>query len=179
VSDSLPAVPANSIFGLMRSELSAQERGKLQIAAMERVEDDRFHRPVPLFLTQLPFGGDSDEITDRIAAAILLADDPDAAQNDNGTVSGKELVGEPVTVWDLRVLPGEKPGGWGAFLLLDVTVGDDERHVVANTGAKQAVVRLARAWADGELPCKGAFSTIPGTGNRGEPAIAFICEPAF
>ena len=179
MTDNLPAVPVASVFGQLRKALSPEERAKLQYQAMERVEDERFKRPVPLFLTQLPFGGDADEITDRIAASILLADDPDAAQADNGTVAGKDLVGEQVVVWDLRVLPGVKSGGWGAFLLLDVTVGTNPVHVVANTGAKQAVVRLARCWSDGELPVKGSFATIAGTGKNGEPAIAFICEPAF
>lgn len=179
MSDNLPAVPESSVFGLLRKQLSPEDRAKLQSQAMERVEDERFPRPVPLFLTELPFGGDDDEITDRIAAAVLMADDPDAAQSDQGTVAGKDLVGETIVVWDLRVMAGEKTGGWGAYLLLDVTVGDSQDHVVANTGAKQAVTRLARCWADGELPARGAFTTIPNTGKRGEPALTFMCEPAF
>ena len=179
MSDNLPAVPAHSVFGLMRSELTLAERAKLQTQAMERVDDSRFGRSVPLFLTELPFGGDNDEITDRIAAAILLADDPDAAQSEQGTVSGQDLVGKTVTVWDLRVMPGQMDGGWGAYLLLDVTIGDDPRHVVATTGAKQAVTRLARSWADGDLPAKGSFAHIPNTGKGREPAVMFVCEPAF
>jgi hypothetical protein len=179
MSDNLPAVPESSVFGLLRTALSSQERAKLQVMAMEKVTDDRFRRPVPLFLTQLPFGGDNDAITDRIAAMILVADDPDAAQSDAGTMALKDLVGESIIVWDLRVMPGDKDGGWGAYLLLDVTRGDSDEHIVCNTGAKQAVVRLARCWADGELPVRGSPAHIAGTGKKGEPAVAFICEPAF
>jgi hypothetical protein len=170
------AKPEAGVLGLLSQPLTPAERAKLQTDAMVRVTDQRFGRPVPRFLTELPYGGDDDEITDRIASAVLVAEDPDAAQDDKGTKAGKDLVGRRVTVWDLRVLDGDKPGGWGAFLLLDVTVGDDETHIVVNTGAKQAVTRLARAWADGQLPVTGAFAAIEGTGKRGNEAVTFIKE---
>src|SRR5215469_2754674 len=150
---------------------TAAERAKQQSILMERVEDERFGRPVPRFVTFLPFGGDDDEITDRIASAILVAEDPDLAQTQQGTTAGRDLIGKTVTIWDLRVLDGEKPGGWGAYLILDVTVGDDEVHRVVNTGAKQVVARLANAWAAGHLPLRGVFAEIDGTGKRGNAAV--------
>ena len=179
MSDNLPALPEASVLGLLRQELTSAERAKIQAAAMEPTEDERFPRPVPRFLTELPYGGDDDDITDRIAMSVLVAADPDQAQADAGTVAGKDLVGQAVVVWDLRVLAGDKPGGWGAYLLLDVTVGDSDEHVVCNTGAKQAVARLARCWVDGDLPVKGAFAEIGGTGKRGNPAVTFVTEPPF
>lgn len=179
MTDNLPALPEASVLGLLRAPLTGAERAKLQAAAMELTEDDRFPRPVPRFLTELPYGGDDDDITDRIAASVLVAADPDQRQSDAGTVAGKSLVGLRVTVWDLRVLAGDKPGGWGAYLLLDVTVGDSDEHMVCNTGAKQAVARLARCWVDGDLPVAGSFAEIGGTGRRGNAAVAFVTEPAF
>lgn len=172
-------VPSTSIMARLGAKLAPAERAKLQAQAMERVEDPRFERPVPRFLLDLPFGGDGDEITDRIASAVLVAEDPDEMQNMSGTTAGKDLVRKPVTVWDLRVLPGDKPGGWGAFLLLDITVGDSEEHVIVNTGAKQVVARLARCWAEGQLPVRGAFAEIDGTGRQGNAALAFVVEPAL
>lgn len=156
-----------------------EARAELQAQAMGLVDSDRFPRPVPRFLTELPYGGDSDEITDRIAGAILVADDPDAAQADAGSQAGKDLIGTKATVHDLAVMPSnpqkvQQTRGWPAYLLLDVTLGDGQAHIVVNTGAKQAVVRLARAWADGELPISGVFTEIPGTN-----AVTFIAEPTF
>jgi hypothetical protein len=171
--------PAAGILGTVSSPLTPAERGKLQVAAMERVDDPRFSKAVPRFITELPFGGDDDEITDRIASAVLVADDPDAAQAESGTAGSNTLVGKRVTVWDLRAMDGDKPGGWGAYLLLDVTVGDDETHIVVNTSAKQAVARLARAWADGKLPLAGAFAEVEGTGRKGNAAVTFLAEPLF
>lgn len=169
----------NPLVALHQGQTDAATRAKAQAALMERVTDERFAKPVPLFLTHLPYGGDDDEITDRIASAILVAEDPEEAQNQQGTTAGKDLIGKTVTVWDLRVLDGTKPGGWGAFLLLDVTVGDDEVHKVVNTGAKQVVTRLANAWARGELPITGTFSEIETSGTGKNPPIAFVAEPAF
>lgn len=151
----------------------------LQAEAMTLVEDDRFERPVPRFLLELPYGGDSDAITDRIASAILVSDDPDEAQSEGGSTAGKDLIGKAATVHDLVVMPAnsqkvQQKRGWPAYLLLDVTLGEDPAHLVVNTGAKQAVARLARAWADGHLPISGSFSEIPGTN-----AVTFIVEPAF
>lgn len=170
---------SNPLVMLHTGEVTGAERAKAQTELMERVPDDRFDTEVPRFLTLLPFGGDNDEITDRIASMILVSEDPDKAQDESGTTAGKDLVGETVTVWDIRVVPGKKPGGWGAYLLFDFTRKDSEVHEVGNTGAKQAVGRLANAWAKGEFPLTGAFSEIAGTGASGNPAVTFVGEPAF
>lgn len=169
----------NALVALHTSGVTPEERAKMQTALMERVEDSRFSKPVPRFLTLLPFGGDDDDITDRIASSILVAEDADAAQAEQGTTAGKDLIGKRITVWDLRVLDGDKPGGWGAFLLLDVTIGDEEVHKVVNTGAKQAVGRLANAWAKGELPITGVFTEIETSGSGKNAPVTFVAEPAF
>ena len=159
--------------------MSPRERIDLEAQLMQRVEDDRFSRPVPRFLTELPFGGSPDEITDRIAGAALVAEDPDADADESGTLAANKLVGQPVTVNDLAVMDGDKPGGWGAYLLLDVTSRTTGKRLVVNTGAKQVVVRLARAWADGKLPLEGVFAEVEGTGKQGNKALAFIAEESF
>jgi hypothetical protein len=58
-----------------------------------------------------------------------------------------------------------------------VTVGDKTEEEPVNCGAPAAMIRLARAWARDELPLTGSFCPIPGTGARGNPAIAFLAEP--
>lgn len=164
------------VMATIQAGVPAAQSAAVALAAMERVQDERFSRAVPRFMTELPMGGDDDEITDRIAAQILVSNDPDAAQNNAGTTGLRELVNSVITVHDLRVMDGDLEGGWGAYLLLDCTRGDDTVHFVANTGAKQVVVRLARAWAAGELPVTGVVAAIANTGKRGTPALAFIVE---
>jgi hypothetical protein len=170
----LPAVAKGTVLGRLQTAPTPEERVKLQNEAMERITDERFGRPVPRFLTELPFGGDDDEISDRIAAAVLVAEDPDRAQDEQGTTGGRELVNQAITIWDLRVMDGDLEGGWGAYLLLDVSVKGSEEHRVVTTGSKQIVTRLARCWTDGQLPVEGSFCEIAGTGKKGNAAMAFV-----
>jgi hypothetical protein len=173
------ALPAASVLGMIVTPGETVSRQALAAASMDRVEDERFHRPVPRFLTELPWGGDDDEITDRLAAAVLVAEDPDKAQQESGTIKGASLVGKAITVHDLRVMDGNLEGGWGAYLLLDVTLHGSEDHLVVNTGAKQIVTRLARCWAEGQLPVDGAICELAGTGKQGNKALAFVVEGRF
>ena len=169
----------NELVDFHKGSPTAADRAKAQTHLMEKVEDERFARPVPRFLTFLPYGGDDDEITDRIASAILVSENPDEAAAGQSTTAGRELVGKKITVWDVRVMDGDKPGGWGAYMLADITVGDDEVHQVINTGAKQVVATWAAKWARGEMPFSGTFAEIDSTGKRGNKALAFIIEQAF
>jgi hypothetical protein len=173
------AEPASLVLAEIVDPTGAISRQGLATFAMERIKVDHFSKEVPRFLTELPFGGDDDEITDAIAARILTAADPDQAQANTGTIAGKELVGKGLTVYDLRVNEGDLEGGWGVYLMLDCTIDDSEDHVMVNTGSKDIVVRLARAWAEGALPISGAICEKPGTGKRGNAALAFIVEPPF
>ena len=175
----LPDVPLGGTLRAIGQATTPAERAKLQAAAMEHVTDDYFERPVPRWIAELPRSGDDAEVQERIAAAVLVAEDPDKAQDEGGTDASKELVNKRLTVWDLRVSKSEKEGGVGAFLILDYTIGDDEVHKVATTGAVQAMARLARAWADDDLPITGSFSAIPGTGAKGSPALTFLAQPDF
>lgn len=174
-----PDVPRASTLEMMAKKPSKGEAVVLQKQMMEYVVDDRFTRTVPRFMTELPYGGDNDEITDRIAAQVFFADDPDAATSK--TVAAKDLVGVKggVTIHDIRVNDGNLEGGWGAYLLMDITVGTSEDHVIANTGAKQVITRLARAWAEGALPITGAFTQIATAGASGNAPVAFIAEQPF
>lgn len=155
------------------------ERAKLQSEAVEKITDDRFSRPVPRFITELPHTGSDEEIALRIASAVLVAEDPESVQDGGETIASKTITGRKVIVHDLRAMDSDKEGGVGAYLLLDVTVGDDEVHQIVTTGAIQAMARLARAYAEDGLPITGAFEEIPGTGSKGSPALTFRVEKPF
>lgn len=172
-------VPMTGALDAIKHAKTPADRAKLQQYAMELITAKGFARPVPRFATELPFVGDDTEVQLRIAGAILVAEDPDAAQTESGAEASKELLGRPLTVWDLRVAPSDKEGGLGAFLILDVTEEHGEVHKVVTTGAMQAIVRLARAWVDDELPLQGSFSSVPNTGRQGTPVITFIADKAF
>jgi hypothetical protein len=177
MTDNLPERLEGKSLELLTGASTPEERRAIQAYSLERVEDERFERPVPRFLTELPFAGDDDEITDRIAGAILVAEDPTAAQEQAGTTGSKDVLNKTLTIWDLRVNSGALEGGWGAYLLLDVSLDGEDEHFLVNTGSKQIITHLANRWAYGQLPIRGAFAAIGGTGKRGNAALAFITAP--
>lgn len=173
----LPALPENSILTAMTSEASPAERAKAVSQGMRLHQDPRFTRPVPLFMSALPYIGDDEEVQDRIAAQLFLADDPDAQSTDARTIAAKDFCGKAIVVNDIRTNEAAEKGRWGAYLLIDATIVDTGERQVFNTGAPQAIVRLAIAHARGEFPLKGAFAEVAGTGRGGNAVVTFIAEP--
>jgi hypothetical protein len=175
----LPDLPKNSALAAVRSAQTDADRQKARFLAGQYTTDDYFTEPVPAFFLDLPHGDQNDEISDRIALANLVAEDPDRAAQEAGTTALKDLVNIPIVVWDVRAMRGGLESGWNAYLILDFTRGNDDWHEVGNTGAKQVVVRLARAFADGRLPIKGRVIEIARGGSSNNKPLAFIAEEDF
>ena len=174
MTTNLPALPENTTLARLQRALTPEERVALGNAVMEKVTDPRFKKPVPRFLSELPWGGNNDEITDRIAAGILVAENPDSLQDDSGTIPTKDLIGKSLTVYQIAVLDGDKEGGWGPYLLLDITIGENPERQLGNTSSKQIITRLARAWVEGEFPLKGTVAQITTGSGGGNTPLAFI-----
>lgn len=173
------AVPAGANLAVIAETPNQMERFKAYTRALEAVDDPRCPRPIPRFLLDMPWVDDNDPVSERIIAAILAEPDPWAAQMDEASQSGKDLVGRKVTVFDMRVQPSTKPGGWGAYLLCDCVVGDgDGIHKAVTVGAKQAVAMLALAWFSGDLPLTGTFTVVTETA-KGNTVLGFIKETAL
>lgn len=155
------------------------ERFRAYGPALESVTDPRCDRPIPRFFLELPWADDNDEVSDRIILQMLASDDPYAVQTDTGTTSGKSLIGRRIVAHDLRVRPSGKPGGWGAYLLLDCTIDDDDdNHVIVTIGARQAVATLAYAWQMGDFPVTGTVM-VAATTSEGNDVLGFVVERAL
>lgn len=172
----LPDLPTGSLLAELRRGVPPAARVNVQRALIEKVDDPRFKRPVCRFLTELPWIGEDEEQQLRIAARLFTADDPDDVDS-AGTTASQDITGKTVTVCDLKVNHSDQEKGPGGYLLLEVEMADLPEPIVVNTGAPQAMIRLARAWAEGHLPITGSFAAIPGTGGNGRnPAVTFIAE---
>lgn len=146
--------------------------------ALKPVDDPRAPRPIPRFMQAMPWGGDNDEVSERIIAAMLASDDPYGVHDGAATVSGKDLLGRLVTVHDVRCNPSDKPGGWGAYLLCDVTIDDSADHEIMTVGAKEIVAKLALAWYCQDLPLTGTIA-ISSTTASGNTVYGFVVETPF
>jgi hypothetical protein len=175
----LPDLPKGSTLAAIAKAKTPAEKAKALSLAGNYTTSKDFPLPVPAFFLDLPIGDDNDAFTDQIALAVLTAENPDDTAEGGGSISMRDLVGQKVTVWDLRAKPGEMASGWKAFLLLDITVGDSEAHKVANTGAKQIVTRLARAFLEGAIPVSGIVTEIATPGNSGNKPLAFVVDAAL
>lgn len=170
-------VPTGSLATVDRTATQV-ERFAAYMHTMEKVAHPACRRPIPRFMVELPWAEDDEEMQERIIAQILASDDPYAAAEDPTTQSGKNLVGQRVVIHDIRCKPSDKPGGWGAYLLCDATIGDSDIHQVVSVGAKQAVATLAYAHVNGDLPITGTFRIITET-TEGNTVIGFVREEAF
>jgi hypothetical protein len=175
----LPDLPKDSALNQLRKAKTPAEKIKAQVALGQYVTTPDFPEAVPAFFTELPFGGNDEELTDRISLNLFTSDEPDKVASEKASTGGRELVGKSITVWDLRAMPGGMGKGWKAYLLMDVTVEDSELHQLVNTGAKQVVARLARAWCEGQIPIKGRIVEIQTSGGGEGKPLAFIAEPDF
>ena len=172
----LPELPKGSALEAVRKAKNPADKAKALNLAGNYATSPVFREAVPAFFLDLPTDENMEAITDQIALQVLTADDPDAAAEGGGSVGFRDLVGKTVTVWDLRARPGGMGAGWKAYLLLDVTIGDSDEHQIANTGAKQVVVRLARAYMEGKIPVTGVVTEIATPGGTGNKPLAFIVE---
>ena len=175
----LPGLPKNSPLALVAKAKTPADRQKAMSLAGNYVSNEYFREPVPAFFLDLPHGDSTDEITDRIALAALVAENPDQLAAESGSTAMRDLVNIPIVVWDIRAMAGGMDSGWKAFLIFDFTRGNDDYHEVGNTGAKQIVVRLARAYAEGRLPLKGRVVEISRGGSGGNKPLAFVAEEDF
>jgi hypothetical protein len=179
MSDNLPELAPDGALETVREARTSAERQKAAQVAGQYVTNDYFREAVPAFFLDLPHGDDNQEISDRIALQTMTAEDPDAVAEQGGTTAMKDLVNRTIVVWDIRAMRGGLDAGWKAYLIFDYTEGDSDYHRVGNTGAKQVVARLARAYADGGFPLKGRVCEISRSGGSGNKPLAFVAEEGF
>lgn len=169
------AVPEGTSMAVAHSAPTFMDRHAAFTDLMKLVSDDRCARKIPRFMLGMTWVSDDDEIAERIIAKMLAADDPYSVDNAGETLSGQGLVGRKVTVHDVRCAPSSKPGGWGAYLICDVTIDDQDAHDVMTVGAKEAASKLAYAWFMGDLPIAGTMTVVTETG-AGNTVLGFVVE---
>jgi hypothetical protein len=179
MTDNLPELAPNGALNAVREAKTPDQRQKAANLAGQYTTSPYFTEPVPAFFLDLPHGDDNEEISDRIALQTMTAEDPDAVLSEGGTTPLKDLVNRSIVVWDIRAMRGGMDKGWQAYLIVDYTEGDSDYHRVGNTGAKQVVARLARAYCDGQLPLKGRVCEISRAGGSGNKPLAFVAEEDF
>jgi hypothetical protein len=171
-------IPDTGNLAILHESADGVSRFRAMSHALEAADDPRCARPIPRFMLDMPWASEDSDVSERILAKLLSADNPLDVEAAGATLSGKNLVGRVITVHDIRVAPSTFESGWGAYLLCDITVGDDMVHDVMTVGAKEAVAKLAYAYFTGQLPITGTMTVITVTG-KGNTVLGFVVEQAF
>lgn len=148
-------------------------------AAVELIEFPGCERTAPRFFADLPWQDNSDAIVDGMIAQMFMAEDPDAANEEDSALKAAALVGIQITVHDFVARPSSTDRGWGAYLALDITVEDEAEHRYLSLSAKQAVARLARAYVEGAIPCTGTFVQLAAAAKGQSAPLGFVIESGF
>jgi hypothetical protein len=182
----LPALPETSILRQLVTATDPARRRQLARSALELVEVEGYHRPIPRAFLDLPKAGEDDEsVSWDIAARVLASDtpyDPDAADKEKLS----KLVGRKVTVHQLATkaltaadIEDTPTRGIGAYLVLSISVADNPDQTVAFTGSPRIITPLLYAYARGELPITGTVIEVGRAKGKRSAPLAFVVERPF
>jgi hypothetical protein len=174
-------VPATKtpMWDLVAHAADRQARMEASREALSLITLPDLARPVPKLFVDLPWANREDAQAD-ILARIIAADTLEQALGGDDELPDMDTyVGKQLVIWAVVARPGTIEEGWGAYISLDITVGDDPAHQVVNTSSAEVTVDVWRAYCEGRLPlaCTPMLKGRP-TAGRDQP-IGLIVETRF
>lgn len=134
---------------------------------MQLVPWEGCNKPIPEFLTGLPWAQDDGEAVLDIAARILAAESVDKVLEKQSTVDLDELIGTVITVHGFKMMPSALKDGVGAYAVIDFTYEGNDTHQITSTSALGVLAQLARTFQLGGFPLTCVPLEID-TGNNGK-----------
>lgn len=135
--------------------------------SMDLVPWEGCDKPIPEFLTLLPWAQSDDQAVLDIAQRILSAENVEQVLAKSETVEFSQLVGVVITVHGFRMMPSTIAEGVGAYAVIDFTYEGNETHQITTTSALGVLAQLARTWQLGGFPLTCAVLEID-TGKNGK-----------
>lgn len=136
-------------------------------AGMQLVTWEGCDKPIPEFLTALPWAQSDDQAVLDIAARILAADSVDKVLEKSTTVEFSDLVGVVIVVHGFKMMPSTIADGIGAYAVIDFTYDGNDTHQITTTSALGVLAQLARTFQLGGFPLRAAVLEID-TGKNGK-----------
>lgn len=109
-------------------------------------------RPIPAFLTSLPWAADDDEAINDIIAGILGAPTIDAALTRPSTVPFEDFMGTTFQIVDFKMRGSDLEEGIGAYAIMAVVRATDHAEMTTTTSALGVLAQLARIHAEDGFP---------------------------
>lgn len=134
-------------------------------------------KPIPEFLTLLPWAQTDDDAVSDIVARILNADTVEDVLARQDTVDFEQLVDVPITVHGFKMLPSTIDTGVGAYAVIDFTYTGADAHQITTTSALGVLAQLARVWQLSGYPFQCAVLEID-TGKNGRNNPLYLAPAA-
>ena len=140
---------------------------------LELVPWEGCDKPIPAFLTKLPWAQTDDDAVQEIVARILGASTVEEVIARAESVKFETLYGSVITVHAFRMMPSAIETGVGAYALIDYTEDGRDEHKVTTTSALGVLAQLARTWQLGGFPLRCAVMEID-TGKNGKSNPVYL-----
>lgn len=144
-----------------------------QPTSMELVPWEGCDKPIPAFLTQLPWAQTDDDAVADIVARILGAKTVEDVIARAESVKFETLYGQVIVIHAFRMMPSTIETGVGAYALVDYTLDGSEEHKVTTTSAMGVLAQLARTYQLGGFPLRCAVLEID-TGKNGKSNPVYL-----
>lgn len=146
-------------------------------AAEKLVEWPNCTRPIPEFLTQLPWAAEADDAIADIVERILNASTVEEVIARSDTVEFADLKTQVITVYGFRMMPSTIDTGVGAYAVVDFVRAGSEAHEITTTSALGVLAQLARIYHLGGFPFKCSVLEID-TGKNGKNNPLYLAPAA-
>jgi hypothetical protein len=140
--------------------MPGQEVATIPERSTELVEWAGCPRPIPQYLTTLPWSHSDDEIADDIAQRILTADTPARVLELTETTKFEDLVGRRVLVNGFVMRPSDLEDGVGAYALISFEDLDSGDMGITTTSAGGVLAQLARMFQLGSIPFRAVVTEV-------------------
>lgn len=125
------------------------------------------NKPIPAFLTQLPWAQTDDDAVGDIVERILRADTLEKVLERPGTVEFADLVATCIVIHGFKMMPSTIETGVGAYAVIDFTYDGNGEHQITTTSALGVLAQLAKAYQLSGFPLRCGVLEID-TGKNGK-----------
>lgn len=149
---------------------------KMDEKALALVEWKGCTRPIPQFLTTLPWARTDDDAINDIVLRILNAESVEKALEQSDSVKFETLVDTVITIHGFRMMPSDIETGVGAYALIDFTETGSDVHKVTTTSALGVMAQLWKIHQLGGYPVHVGVLEID-TGKNGKNNPLYLALP--
>lgn len=136
------------------------------------------NKPIPQFLTLLPWAQTSDDAVSDIVQRILNAETVDEVLKRQTVSEFEDLFGKVITIHGFKLMASTIETGVGAYAVIDYSDDGETARQITTTSALGVMAALARVHQLGGFPFRCAVLEID-TGKNGRNNPVYLAEAKY